>query len=276
MKATAVNVGSFFVEVWEWLVAAWAYITKNPLPAPDPSVPLETVCYNIIMSESISIPPMPGTGGVIHPVLPADATYIATNVVARNVTINNIVLKLAWIKNESRFDHLAFNPNDQLNVAGQTADQELQHADIGLAQFDMATLKGDYAGQFANMTDAEIETTAFELDWAYTSFEEYTNALLGWALTAFDAATITINGNDYPFQTMCALEAYNKGREGVTTLVSLSKEISSLTYKAKPKWYWPFTSLKKYKTDADFYTTNFAYAIGILDDAATYTKSFAS
>jgi hypothetical protein len=246
------TVSSWLVQAWEWLVAALAYLNKPPLPLPDPNVAPAATAYAIIMSESISIPPMPVTGGVIHPVLSDDATYLATQIVANNKTTNRICLKLAWIKNESRFDHLAFNPNNQLNTPGETTDQKLQHADIGLAQFDMATLKSDYAGQFAGMTDEEIEAQAFDLEWAYHSFEAYTNALLDWA-QSFPPTSVTIGTTVYPLQTLCALEAYNKGRGGVTALVVT---ITGATT----------TALE----------SDFKYAIGILSDATTYSKSFAS
>ena len=247
------NIASWFVTVWEWILAALAYFNKPPLPSPDPNVAPAATAYEIIMSESRSIPPMPGTGGVIHPVDTDDATYIATQVVANNATTNLIVLKLAWIKNESRFDKNALDPNLELDKPGQTQDEKEQHWDIGLAQFTLATLKSDFAEQFAGKTDDEIMATAYDLEWALNAFENYTNDLLTWS-KEFLPISLNVGANEYPLQTLCAVEAYNKGRTGVSALAA---QINSMTY-------------------STFYTTNFAYAIGVLDDAALYLKSFAS
>lgn len=211
------SIFGWLATAWHWLAAQFA--TANAASTPDP-------VYAIMRAQNYAIGPMPTTGGIIHLVdettLMHEAALIEQGV--QNAQRLTISLALAWITGESRFDCQAINPNNQLAEPNESPLDAFKHADLGIGQFDGATLLA--MPEFAGKSIEEIKAKAFDPNWAIPYFCTYADDLLGWANDTMsgDAAISAACKGD---SRLLGIEAYNAGRTGAVRLARMG---APLTY----------------------------------------------
>jgi hypothetical protein len=194
---------SIFQKAWDYLVA----IAKN-LQLHEESKVTMTV-LQLITQQNTPVGPLPGTGGQCF-----------ANTAAQNKQIADLVMQtrypamlIAWMFNESRLSVEAINPNHQLDVTGASVGEDFLHWDIGIAQFDGATLVGYFPGK----TPAALEAMAYDPTWAIPFMAAVVVANIAWAKSWDDAYKVK-NPNKTPLYgtnyLILAFEAYNSGRTG--------------------------------------------------------------
>lgn len=104
---------------------------------------------------------------------------------------------LAVIRQESRFDPLAVNPNGNPGV--------LENTDYGIGQISGRNLKA----MFPNKSDREIEAIVFDPIWGLETAAKTYRGLIEWA-------RVTFPGRD---DLYIATMAYNRGRTGASRII---------------------------------------------------------
>lgn len=169
---------------------------------------------SIILSETRAFGPSPRTGGVIHQINDGTAKQIA-ELIVKHAPEYGLAPSLiaAGLCGESRFDPTALNPNWQDRTKPQETEfEEFMHTDIGLCQFDGATLFDD--PEFKGATLAQVRAKAYDPNWSVPAFCAFV-AKLVTDTKAEVAAEQTLLDN-VPNHDIMVLttEAYNAGLHG--------------------------------------------------------------
>jgi hypothetical protein len=188
------------LEAWLNAIRAWL---SAPAPTNDPD-PLVA----IILSETADLGPFPTTHGVIHKITPDMASEIAA-LIRQNVTPRvDVALAQAWIRTESIDDPAAIDPNANKAKPNEPEEEAFAHTDIGLGQFDGATLEG--MPEFAGKSPSQITAIVEDPHWAVPAFFRYADSLLVRAAAhcAQEPSLLQGCGGD---SRRLGIEAYNKG-----------------------------------------------------------------
>ena len=187
----------------------------NPTPKPDNVA----TAKQVILSQSMSLGPMPGTGGVIHKLSDADAQTIAELIVSNCAKYPklSIPLMLAWIRCESDFDPKAVDPNQQNWPKNPSANDKLVNLDLGLAQFSWRTLAA--MPDFKGMTSDEIQTQALDAEWSAGAMFAFCDNLRQQAQAAVLADKSLLDGIPSRDVSYLMIEAYNVGFAGAVDMI---------------------------------------------------------
>lgn len=206
------------MSIFAWIATAWHWFAAQFLIADakheaDPA-------FAIIRAQNYAIGPMPVTGGIIHRLSDRDLLFNLSLIEesAKKQGLD-LALVLAWVCGESRFDHLAINPNLQSKKPGETEEEAFRHADIGIGQFDGATLLG--MPEFKDRPFREVQKTAFDPAWAIPYFCKYVADLFAWAKRSIDIEPFLASGDPARNTPRLAIQAYNAGRSGALQLARL-------------------------------------------------------
>jgi hypothetical protein len=180
----------------------------------------------LILSQTESLGPMPGTGGVIHTVSATTAATIASLIVEDAQLFGiKVSLVASLIRGESDFDPAAIDPNDQDAKPGETAAQAVAHTDFGIEQEDGATAIGD--PQFAGFSLSAIEAKLLDPVYGVRYVVQTLADNINFAQAAFVAdpslAKKVPNGDP----TVLACEAYNAGQTGALHIAHTAGAVAS-------------------------------------------------
>lgn len=192
----------------------WNDIVARIFPPASTGDPL----VDLIASNNTPMGPLGRTGGVIHQNPPAMNATIAALLRSEvpKWPMLTIALVVAWLVEESRCDPLAWNPNNQVAKPGETAAAAFLHADVGLAQFDGATLA--LMPEFRGMAWQDILAKANDPTWAVPAFCAYANSLIADAIARCEADDTLLDGIPARDPRALGVEGYNVGRTGAWLL----------------------------------------------------------
>jgi len=204
---------------------------EKPTPAvhvanPTPAVNQVATLVSIIMSVTRDFGPSLKTGGQIRKVNAAQAETIAQLILAEAKTSGiDAAMLAAGIAGESCFDPTAVNPNNQDAKKGESAHEAFLHKDIGLCQFDAATIIA--RPEMHGLTDEQVEAKALEPQWAVPAFAQFVHTLLADTEkeVAADATILTHVPNKDP--RVLATLAYNHGLHGA---LNIARENGDFAY----------------------------------------------
>jgi hypothetical protein len=200
---------SIFQKAWDFIVA----IAKNIQLTEESKVTMTPL--QLITQQNTPVGPLPVTGGQCFKNTAAQNMQIAGLVMQSPSGVNPSLL-LAWMFNESRLSVMALNPNHQLDVQGASVSEDFLHWDIGIAQFDGATLTGSFP---AIKLPATLEAMAYDPAWAIPYMAAVVASNIAWAKSwdsIYKAANPTKTPLYGPNYLILAFEAYNSGRTGAT------------------------------------------------------------
>jgi hypothetical protein len=236
-----------------WLKTIISYLTPNPPPvtvltddasAPKiamasavsakPTIDVQATLKSYILSRTKAFGPSPTTGGIIHTIDAATADKLASLIVLYGAKYDlEPAFIAAGIAGESLYDPLAVNPNYQdAKSKNETAEDQFLHTDIGLCQFDGATLvaaDGIFA-DLAGCTYAQIKAKAYDCDWAVDHFCAFVSKLLADTneeVYLNPKLLDNIKANTVRDRTRTlAVEAYNSGETGAEALAKSGTDLS--------------------------------------------------
>lgn len=203
---------TFLTALLGWLQSVVSAVSPHPSPKVTVNSSITTL-KSIILSETRTFGPSPRTGGTIHTVNALTAETVANLIINKSKEFDlDPALIAAGICGESLFDPTAINPNHQDAKPGETAHEAFLHTDLGLCQFDAATLIG--SPEFAGKNDAAIKTQAMDPNWSVPAFCKFVEKLIHDAKSEVGLEpSLLDNVPDHNF-LIFALEAYNAGEHG--------------------------------------------------------------
>jgi hypothetical protein len=214
-----------------WIQTLESFVESHPAPVAG-LTELETMT-NIIVSQARSYGPSLTTGGHLSAVTQEQAQQIA-GLILKWVAVYKLdpALVVAGLSGESRCDPNAMNPNYQDAQPGEDANAAFHHCDIGIAQFDGATLvqaTGIFA-DLAGLSYAEIKAKALDPDWAIEHFCAFVAKLFADTEkeVANDPALLTeVPAGDI---RILATEAYNAGPTGAAHIAHTNGTAGNWSY----------------------------------------------
>lgn len=190
-----------------------------------PVVNLVASVKAIILSETREFGPSPHTGGHLHKLTDAKAQKVAELIVSSGPQYKlEPAFVAAGLCGESRFDPDAINPNWQDATKGEVAHAAFLHTDLGLAQFDAATLASE--PEFKGLSDEAIRAKAMDPEWAVPAFCKFVRALLDATQKEVAAdPSLLVNVPDHDVRIL-ATTAYNAGLHGAAHLAHTHGDFS--------------------------------------------------
>lgn len=200
-----------FKTILAWLRALFSTVTAPPPLVPSPT--RKTTLVDIMLNWSRDFGPSLVTGGYLRKIDKTTAQVVSNVIYATALATGmEVEMLAAGIAGESRFDPHAFNPNNQDAIPGESLYAAFLHADIGLCQFDGATLARD--PEFSGKSVSYIIEKAFDPSWSVPKFAQHVNQLLIDASKEVASdPTLLDHVKDRDIRIL-AVEGYNKGEHG--------------------------------------------------------------
>jgi hypothetical protein len=197
-------------------VTLWILTTSVKLYMGAPVVPAKATLVDIIMSQTMNYSSST-TGGHLCKISLDTAIKVAAVIEATAPKYGlTVPLVAAGIRGESDFDPAAVDPNNQDAKPGETPDQAILHTDIGIGQFDGATLVAK--PEFKGCTLCQIEAKAYDMNWAIPAYCAFVEGLI--AATKSEVALypdLLVNTPNHDYMVL-ALQAYNSGVHGAAEM----------------------------------------------------------
>jgi hypothetical protein len=205
----------------EWVESALSAINLSLEDPPKPGLDKLETLTNIILSQAAEFGPSPRTGGILHKVDVETAKVVAAGVIeaASSYGLSEAFL-LAGLSGESRCDPLAINPNNQDAVAGESPAAAFRHMDIGIAQFDGATLL-QRSGIFLELKlldQDQIKAKALDPTWAIGKFGAFVKQLVVETKLETEADPSLLQHVPDGDINILTTEAYNAGAHGAALI----------------------------------------------------------
>lgn len=212
----------------DWLKTFVSLVQPHPAPkeievnnAPD----IVATLTSIILSETREFGPSPKTGGHLHQIDAATAKHVAT-LIATHAPQHGLepAFVAAGLCGESRFDPNAINPNWQDAKPGENATDAFLHTDLGIGQFDGATIY-NYP-EMKGLSIAAIQAKACDPEWAIPAFCTFVKKLLDNTAIEVSADPSLLANTANRDERILATEAYNAGLHGAAHIAHQRGDMS--------------------------------------------------